>query len=291
MINIFLIIGIIITVSGLVMALTARRLPINPFIGFRIGYTYASRRIWVKYNRLAGISFTIIGLIVIAFSFVVQSVSLLTTIILVLVFSDTLILSYLAAREAERELGREAYRMEEAGRNAEYSRITRIEPVKPSLPRLILMTLPPVLSLILVIYYLPMLPDRVPVHFNLEGQPDRWEPLSTFISATLPFLIGFQFLAIIFLLVELKAPLVFYKPGLPKREVVPVLYDLGIVVSWTMLLALIDILYYAVYDTHFLPGELFMMIILGMMAFIIIRIVVMWRKWRRGLKKLYLAEE
>ncbi len=290
MVNIFSIVGLIIAVSGLILVFVAKRLPVNPFVGFRIGYTYASRKVWVKYNRLAGISFFIIGLVIIFLSLLIQSISLLVMITLILVFSDTVLLSFLAARKAERDLGKEAFKIEETGRYFD-RRITRIEPVKPSPLRLILMILPPILSIILTMYYLPLLPNEIPVHFNIEGQPDRWEPSSTFISTTLPLLIGFQFTAIIFLFVELKAPLVFYKPGLHKREVVPVLYDIGIVVAWAMFLALIDIVYYAVNKTHLVPGELFMTIILGMLAFIFIRVIMIWQKWRRRLKKLYLTEE
>ncbi len=290
MINVFSIVGLIIAISGLILIFVAKRLPVNPFVGFRIGYTYASRKIWVKYNRLAGISFFVIGLVITFLSLVIQSVSLLVAIILILVFSNIILLSFLAAREAERELGKEAFKIEETSRYID-KKIMRIEPVKPSLPRLILMVLPPILSVILTIYYLPLLPDKIPVHFDIEGQPDRWESLSTFISTTLPFLIGFQFLAIIFLLVELKAPLVFYKPGLPKKEVVPVLYDIGIIVSWVMFSALIDMLYYAVNETHLVPGELFTVIMLSALAFIFIRIIMIWQKWRKELKKLYLTKE
>ncbi len=290
MINIFSIIGLVIAVSGLILIFIAKRLPVNPFVGFRIGYTYASRKIWVKYNRLAGISFFVIGLAIIFLSLYIQSLSLMITILLVLVFLNIVILSLLAAREAERELGREAFKIEE-GAKYRGKEITRIEPVKPSLLRFILMILPPILSIILTIYYLPLLPEKIPVHFNVEGQPDRWESLTAFISSTLLFLIGFQFIGVIFLIVELKAPLVFYKPGLSKKDVVPVLYDIGIIVAWVMFAALIDILYYAVNKTHLLPGELFTVIVLIMIAFIFIRVIIMWQKWRKEYKKLYLAEE
>ena len=284
----FLVIGLIIAVTGLALALIAKRLPVNPFIGFRIGYTYASRRIWVKYNRLAGISFAIIGLITVILSLLAISVTLLAAILVVLVLVNTIVLSFLAAQEAERELGKEAFRIE---KKELIEKISRIEPVKPTPLRLVLMILPPILSLILVSIYLPLLPSQVPVHFNVAGEPDRWEPLSTFTSITLPVLIGFQFIAIVFLLVELKAPLVFYKPGIPKRLVVSVLYDVGIVVSWLVFLALFDILYYAVNNQHLLPNTLLTLIILLMIGFILFRVFTLTWAWRKRARKLYLAKE
>ena len=284
----FLVIGLIIAVAGLVLALIAKRLPVNPFIGFRIGYTYASRRIWVKYNRLAGISFAIIGLITVILSLLAVPVTLLAAVLVVLVLVNTVVLSFLAAREAERELGKEAFRIE---KKEPIEKISRIEPVKPTPLRLVLMILPPILSLILIPIYLPLLPSQVPVHFNVAGEPDRWEPLSTFTSITLPVLVGFQFIAIVFLLVELKAPLVFYKPGIPKRLVVSVLYDVGIVVSWLVFLALFDILYYAVNNQHLLPNTLLTLIILLMIGFILFRVFTLTWAWRKRARKLYLAKE
>ncbi len=284
----FLVIGLIIAVTGLALALIAKRLPVNPFIGFRIGYTYASRRIWVKYNRLAGISFAIIGLITVILSLLAVPATLLAAVLVVLVLASTVILSFLVAREAERELGKEAFRIE---KKEPIEKISRIEPVKPTPLRLVLMILPPILSLILIPIYLPLLPSQVPVHFNVAGEPDRWEPLSTFTSITLPVLIGFQFIAIVFLLVELKAPLVFYKPGIPKRLVVSVLYDVGIVVSWLVFLALFDILYYAVNNQHLLPNTLLTLIILLMIGFILFRVFTLTWAWRKRARKLYLAKE
>ncbi len=286
MINVFLVIGLVIAFSGLILALIAKRLSINPFIGFRIGYTYASKKIWVKYNRLAGISFFIIGLIIVFLSLLIQSIPLLTILVLALVFSNTALLSFLAAREAERELGREAFKIEDIHRKAG-RKVSRIEPVKPSPLRLLLMILPPVLSILLTIHYLPVLPERIAVHFNIAGEPDRWENLSTFISSTLPFLIGFQFLPIMFVLIEFEAPLFFYKPGIPKKEVVSIIYDIGIFVSWSIFLALIDILYYAVYRAHIVPGELFVLMIFSILTYIFIRAIILWRKWRKKLKEMY----
>ena len=284
----FLVIGLIIAVTGLILALIAKRLPVNPFIGFRIGYTYASRRIWVKYNRLAGISFAIIGLITVILSLLAVPVTLLAAILVVLVLANTVVLSFLAAREAERELGKEAFRIE---KKESVEKISRIEPVKPTPLRLVLMILPPILSLILISIYLPLLPSQIPVHFNVAGEPDRWEPLPTFTSITLPILVGFQFIAIVFLLVELKAPLVFYKPGIPKQLVVPVLYDVGIVVSWLVFLALFDILYYAVNNQHFLPNALLTIIILLAIGFILFRVFTLAWMWKKRVRKLYLTEE
>ncbi len=285
MINVFFMIGLIIAVSGAIIALVAKRLPINPFIGFRIGYTYSSKKIWVKYNRYAGISFTIIGLVIMALSLIIESITFLTIILLTTMLTTTITLALLAAHESEKELGKQAYEIEKKREQRE-EKIMRINPVMPSPPRLILMIMPPILSIILSIYYIPLLPENIPVHFDINGYPDKWEPLSAFTTTTLPILIALQFIGIITILVELKAPLAFYKPGLPKRKVVELIYVIGIIVAWAMFIALIDIYYYATRNSHIISTQVYTVIIVFLIVFIVIRIVKMWQEWRRELIKL-----
>lgn len=49
---------------GLIIYFIANRIPPNPFLGFRIGYAYVSRRVWVKLNRISGIVVALIGVLV-----------------------------------------------------------------------------------------------------------------------------------------------------------------------------------------------------------------------------------
>ncbi len=285
MINVFFIIGLIITVSGAIIAVIAEYLPINPFIGFRIGYTYSSKKIWIKYNRYAGISFAIIGLVIMALSLIIESITFLTIILLTTILTTTITLALLAAHESEKELGKQAYEIEKKKEQLE-EKIIRINPVVPSPPRLILMILPPILSIILSLYCIPLLPQKVPVHFDINGYPDRWEPLSTFTTTTLPVLIALQFIGLIIVLVELKAPLTFYKPGLPKKKVVELIYDIGIIVAWAMFIALTDTYYYATKNSHIIPTQVYTAIMLFLIAFIIIRVIKIWQEWRKALIKL-----
>jgi len=285
LINVFFIIGLIITVSGAIIAVIAEYLPINPFIGFRIGYTYSSKKIWIKYNRYAGISFAIIGLVIMALSLIIESITFLTIILLTTILTTTITLALLVAHESEKELGKQAYEIEKKKEQRE-EKIMRINPVIPSPPRLILMILPPILSIILSLYCIPLLPQKVPVHFDINGYPDRWEPLSTFTTTTLPVLIALQFIGLIIVLVELKAPLTFYKPGLPKKKVVELIYDIGIIVAWAMFIALTNTYYYATKNSHIIPTQVYTAIMLFLIAFIIIRVIKIWQEWRKALIKL-----
>jgi len=54
--------GLLVALPGLALAMVADRLPPNPFVGFRVGYAYTSRRAWVAANRAAGLGLAALGL-------------------------------------------------------------------------------------------------------------------------------------------------------------------------------------------------------------------------------------
>ena len=192
----------------------------------------------------------------------------------------TIVLVYMASREAERELGFKAVEPEEVVGE----KIRRITPVKPSPSRILFAVLPPILSITLTLYLLPYLPELVPVHYDINGVPDRWDTLDSFLKITFPYMVGAQCITLIFILVEAKAPMIFYLPGLPKEKLVNLVYDIGIMTAWILLLAYTDILYYAVNSTHLVPATITTALTLILIAVIIARVTLLWIKWRRTIK-------
>ncbi|WP_456423712.1 DUF1648 domain-containing protein [Thermococcus sp.] len=146
--------------SLLVLALRNRR---NPLIGFRVGYTYHSERVWRKVNTFSGTAMLAVSLLLLGVSikgvsinvFVPLSVSLL----LGIVFAGLI----MARREYElEEFSREAPN-KPAGRKLE----TNIKPY--ILLQLAFLTF----YLLLVVILWEGLPERVATHFSTSG-PDSY---------------------------------------------------------------------------------------------------------------------
>ncbi len=278
---IYLITSFVLIITGLLLYLIANRLPRNLLFGFRIGYTLSSRKLWIKYNRLSGLALALIGLISLVLSIFLVNIMVYVYTILGMTIASYIILTYMASREAEKELSfREVEEREEVKHV-----IKKIIPVKPSYPRILLAVLPPIISLITTYYLLPLLPEHIPVHYDINGVPDRWDTLDNFLKTTVPYMIGAQYITLIFILIELKVPMIFYLPRLPKEKLVNLIYDIGIMTAWLLLLAYIDILYYAVNNKHFIPTTLETILTIAIVTIIIIRITILWIKWRRTIKE------
>jgi len=269
-------ISLTLIVVGLLLYLVACKLPINLLFGFRIGYTLMSKRLWVKYNRLSGLSLVLVGLISLILSTFITNTTLYTCIVLGLIIVSHILLAHMASREAEIELS-----FREVGDVRVEGRLKKIGSVAPSYPRLLLALFPPIISLIATLYFLPLLPEYVPVHYDVRGVPDRWEPLEDFLKITVPCIIGLQCTALIFMVIELKAPMIFYVPGLSKEEIVNLVYGVGIATAWILLLFYIDLLYYSTHSTHILPTLLQLIIAATIAAMIVAKLIVVWVKWKR----------
>ncbi len=280
--NIYVYIGLFTAIIGFIIYFLAKRLPVNPFVGFRIGYTYSSRRLWVKYNKLAGLTVGFIGLVMVALALVIDSAIILTIIFLSLITIDTVLLSVMASREAEEILGREAYRVEKALPTVH--KPTRIHPVKPGAFKLTLMILPPILSLLTTLFLVKYMPNRIPSHFNIYGLPDSYQSFEEFLYITLPLFIGLEFISLLFVFIEKHNPLIFYKPGVPKRVVVNFLYEIGIIFSWLLFLSLIDIEYYSVNNRHIINYSLINILYIILVSYALIKGLLIWKRWmkRRG---------
>ncbi len=278
--NIYVYIGLFTAIIGFTMYFLAKRLPVNPFVGFRIGYTYSSKRLWVKYNRLAGLTVGFIGLLMMVLALIINSTIILTIVFLSLITIDTVFLSVMASREAEEILGREAYRVEKALPTVH--KPTRIHPVKPGAFKLTLMILPPIFSLLASLFLIEYMPDRIPSHFNIYGLPDSYQSLEEFLYITLPLFISLELIGPLFVFIEKHNPLIFYKPGVPKRVVVNFLYNIGIMFSWLLFLSLIDIEYYSINSRHIITYTLFNVLYIIFVSYALIKGLLIWKRWMKG---------
>ncbi|GEM_PF-4797838 len=145
--------------------------------------------------------------------------------------------------------------------------------------------MPPIASVLTTLYLLPYLPEYVLVHFDIHGVPDRWDTLSGFLGATVPYMIGAQCITLVFILVELKVPMIFYLPRLPKEKLVNLMYDIGVMMAWILLLAYIDMLYYAVHGEHLVPAILAVALTVVVAIVIVVRISLLWVKWKKIVKE------
>ncbi|WP_148676746.1 DUF1648 domain-containing protein [Staphylothermus marinus] len=186
----------------------------------------------------------------------------------------------MASREAGRELS-----FKTMGLGVVEEKIKKILPVKPSPLRILLAILPPIISIMLTLYLLPHLPNRIPVHYDINGVPNRWDTLNDFLKITLPFIVGIECLPLIFMLIESKAPMIFYAPRLPKKKLVNLLYDIGIMMAWLVMLAYIDILYYAINNKHLIPITMFTILITIIVVVIILEITRLSIKWRKYIRE------
>ena len=98
------IIGLCLLIIGLLIYKFAHRIPSNPFLGFRVGYAYLSRGLWIRLNRIAGLTFSIIGLVLTILSFIIiNDVVMAITLTLTIIVSFTFLIIY-SSKITETEL-------------------------------------------------------------------------------------------------------------------------------------------------------------------------------------------
>ncbi len=97
------ILGLVTIAAGLVIYSVARYLPMNTLIGFRLGYTFMSRRLWVKFNREMGLALAGVGLATIALGRIVAGEESLIASYLAMVVLAYILLFYRARKEGELE--------------------------------------------------------------------------------------------------------------------------------------------------------------------------------------------
>ncbi len=270
--------SLLIAVTGAALYLLAERLPMNPFVGFRIGYAYISRKLWVKLNKEAGLVLAVIGAFLMPASLILEPLASIM-LLLALLVGATIVLVERASRLAEKELLSAPPREAAPG--------ARITPVPPSIGHVAALVAAVVFTIGGLAAYYPMLPDNVAVHFTWSGVPDSYAPKASIPALVLtPFLVLLVLTAFFFIL-GYRKPEAFYKPWLPWSMItrfVGILYTLLIAVLLVASFANLDLLYYNVYGYHLVPTPIFvtvsLTVTLGLTAYLIAVLVKAYTRLR-----------
>ena len=181
-----LIINLIYSIVALLQLFLAPRIGPNPYFGFRIGYSFSSRKIWSKTNRFAGILMTI------------HAISLFPLILLdnieyyiIALIVPLIIIAVVGVIYA-------SHKLEEERIKANGS----IKPIKPLETTFIWKYLRVILFLILLLMMLiayPSLPTRLAVHFDAAGNPNGWSSKNDFYTTYL--ILAGTYLAILYFII------------------------------------------------------------------------------------------
>ncbi|NJE54688.1 DUF1648 domain-containing protein [Thermococcus sp. 21S9] len=151
--------------AGLVtLAFRNRR---NRLIGFRVGYTWHSERVWRKVNTFGGLSLIVYSIILLCLAIYGVSMNAFTIAVVVFVVAESLIGTWMAERE---------YELEELSKEApDKPPATEVGIPMTSIKPYLLVQLGLLgFYLILVALFWDKLPERVAVHFSASGQPNGY---------------------------------------------------------------------------------------------------------------------
>ncbi len=274
------IVAVFIALTGLTLYIIAPRIKPNPFLGFRVGYVYVSRKLWVKANRIASIVIAVIALTAIALVHIVGAIASLMLMTLGLIASVVALTIYFE-KLAEKELISTPPSIEEQDREP-----IILEPMPPSIYHIT----PPIIMLAILVIgiatYYPQLPQEVAVHFNIEGIPDRYaSKTETAIIIALSTITAYSVYAFIVLLGTRK-PEAFYKPGLSSKtikRVVNTLYTLLSIAATIVSIGMLDILYYNVNGVHIPLVNAVIMVSVALILLSITRLMVVIRREYRNI--------
>lgn len=157
--------GALLAAIGLITYYVAPRVGPNPIFGVRVGYSFASREVWDKTNRVGGMLMALTGLAFALFALALQELSVLTsagTALLTIVLIVALI-------------GETGWLFLYARRLAQGAAVREIAPVPFRWGYLAPVLAAFGLLAALAAYSYPLLPaERIATHFNLSDQPDGW---------------------------------------------------------------------------------------------------------------------
>jgi len=154
-------VGVILEVvtAGLAAALyfAAPKLPPNPIIGFRAGYAYISRRVWVRLTRISAVVFMCLGVVVATASLVLGDFAAAIILAAGAVAVLVVMMAY-ASRVAEVELFKLPSR--------EHAGVGEIAPVQPTLVHVAVVAASVIISIAYTLLNYGELPDTMAVHFK-----------------------------------------------------------------------------------------------------------------------------
>jgi len=156
--------GALMVVIGLICA--AFRIPRNPFFGVRIKWTFADEEIWHKGNRACGIMLILMGAALMISGMKYFPITMLVSLVPLLVVSIGYPMVLYKKKYGRLSVDIEAVQ-QSAGIVIESSRPPRLVRFIP-------------LFLLVVMFAFPALhwkalPERMPMHFNFQGEADAWD--------------------------------------------------------------------------------------------------------------------
>jgi uncharacterized membrane protein len=190
--------------AGALVYLIAPKVGPNPWLGLRIGYTYADREAWDRVNRYYGKTLIVFSAVLLVFSFFSDSMVLFTAGVLVAAIVPAA-LGYREAIKLRESAGFEEPKTEER---------EEVRVITPQSVSMIYIIMPFILLLILLIISAlayPLLPERVAIHFDASGNPDGWS--SKFDALLISPAMGaiFAFIPLLLVAIAKRYPMLFYR--------------------------------------------------------------------------------
>ncbi len=222
--------------SSILMFILGWSKKILPFVGFRVGYVYVSKKIWRKYSYLAGGILLALGGLVFILSVLTSPIFaiMVTTIILIILI---VILTFLSEREAERESIK--FGAEKVER--------KFAPIPLGIPVIVVAVISFLVVLTYSVYVYPKLPEVIPTHFSWNGTPNQYSSKNVGIAGLL-FGIGVVSSINVFLgYLGVKKPEAYYRPYIrweKMKKFVEVFLILLMFFNVAVAVMCMDVLYY-----------------------------------------------
>jgi len=246
-----------------------------PFIGFRVGYAYISKRCWKKINIVAGLAFLSIALSVPIQRMVMDSGTLILLLALEIVVA-TWILTEVAERIAEREL----LRIEDT--STQCDSLTELRSLKP-FPILVAVALAMLVVLIIVaVQEVPRLPSTVALHFGPNGEPDRYGSREELLTSLILSTTLIYSIYALFIYLGVKKPEAFHKPWLGiegVRKIVEALYAILTLIAVIVDFAFIDTIHYNAYGSHVASPNIMVPLTLGSIFVLVLYATIMYVRY------------
>ncbi len=196
-----LLINIIYLLTGILEYYLAPKIGPNPYLGFKIGYTFADREVWDKTNRLMG-KFSIVHSLILFPSILIPNFLIYYLILFIIPLVAFIPFGIRYA----------AIQLEKKGAISENVSPKRLEGINVGK----FWSLSPIVLYLLLIAFefitYPSLPDVIAVHFDAAGNPNGWSSRGSFILSYSLFALFAPAFSYLFIFLGKKYPM-YIHPG------------------------------------------------------------------------------